>query len=56
MDLNQTSTDEADESGDHDEADQEQKPEIDIQKLADKVYRLMLADLRLTRARGQRIS
>jgi hypothetical protein len=33
-------------------AEQKQTAEIDIEKLADKVYRLMQADLRLTNARG----
>jgi hypothetical protein len=28
-------------------------PKIDIEKLADKVYRLMLAEIRLEQARGQ---
>ncbi len=28
-------------------------PQIDIQQLTERVYRLMLADLRLERARGQ---
>jgi hypothetical protein len=54
MDPNQTSTDETDERTNPDQASQEQEPEIDIQKLADKVYRLMLVDLRLAHARGQR--
>ena len=30
-----------------------QQPAIDIEKLAEKVYRLMRADARLARARGQ---
>lgn len=30
-----------------------QQPTIDIEKLAEKVYRLMRADARLARARGQ---
>ena len=34
------------------QADQKAAGEIDPRKLADKVYRLMLADLRLERARG----
>ena len=29
-----------------------QTPEIDLKVLAEKVYRLMLADIRLTQARG----
>jgi hypothetical protein len=29
--------------------------EIDVQQLADRVYRLMLADIRLERARGHRM-
>jgi hypothetical protein len=33
-------------------AEQKQATEIDIEKLADKVYRLMQADLRLTHVRG----
>jgi hypothetical protein len=33
-------------------AEQKQAAEIDIEKLADKVYRLMQADLRLTNVRG----
>lgn len=33
-------------------AQQEAAPPIDVRKLADKVYRLLLNDLRLERARG----
>lgn len=50
--MPQTTTDEqqpADAS-----ADNERESEIDIDKLAEKVYQLMLADLRLERARGVR--
>ena len=33
-------------------APKQQRQSIDLQKLADNVYRLMLADIRLERARG----
>lgn len=36
--------------------DQPVETKIDIEKLAEKVYRLMLADLRLAQARGARHS
>jgi hypothetical protein len=31
----------------------QEAPEIDVQKLAEKVYQLMLADIRLEQARGR---
>lgn len=31
------------------------KPAVDAEKLADKVYRLMQADVRLSKARGERL-
>lgn len=34
------------------QGNQPQQKQIDIERLADKVYRLMLADLRLARGRG----
>lgn len=37
-----------------DTAEGKGQPEIDIDKLAEKVYQLMLEDLRLDRARGAR--
>ncbi|MBK9710616.1 MAG: hypothetical protein IPO81_04660 [Kouleothrix sp.] len=36
------------------EAAQQPAPAIDMQQLAERVYRLMLEDLRLERARGER--
>ena len=43
----------ASERPEQDTGDSGRKPgEVDVQRLADRVYRLMLAELRLERARG----
>jgi hypothetical protein len=35
--------------------EQQPSPAVDVAQLADRVYRLMLADLRLSLARGERL-
>jgi hypothetical protein len=38
------------------EAGQQMTTPVDVEQLADKVYRLMLAEVRLARARGERVT
>lgn len=42
----------ANQQRDSDQAAADRSHEIDVEQLADRVYRLMLADVRLARARG----